>query len=228
MQIVNLDRWSGNYNEIGQRNPLRWQNIRPLGEGVYEPVSNKWKCKDFMNEVVTSFHTKRDFSIYGFNVTYSKFFSEGQADLPILLHGVLPGWEANMKVVNDYLDSQDFMPVDWEDGPLPNTKVIVIPGVYLMNTLFMSQVTLFIRLANTEKVYPTLQEMVADPLNKQDEGNLEACFKKPLKDFPKALQEYIWYYSDTSHLRHDVSASKPIQTSLMHNCGVVSWGGYAT
>jgi hypothetical protein len=176
-----------------------------------------------MNEVVTSFHTKREFSIYGFNVNYNKFFSEDQSDLPILLHNVLPGWEANMQVVNDYLDSQDCMTLDWEkfeDGKF----VVHIPGLYLMNTLFMSQVTLFIRLANTEKEYGSIKDMCNDSINKQDTNNLAACFKKPLKDFPKALYNYIWYYDGQRNLKHDVPGSATVQTSLMHNCGVVSWG----
>jgi hypothetical protein len=230
MKIIGLDKWTGSYSEIGQTNPLRWQNLCPLADGAYEVVSHKWKCKDFMNEVVTSFHTKREFSIYGFNVNYNKFFSEGQADLPILLHNVLPGWEANMQVVNDYLDSQDCMTLDWEkfEG---GKYVITIPGLYLMNTLFMSQVTLFIRLANTTKDYAsdkdyqsTLQDMCNDSINKQDTNNLAQCFKKPLKDFSKALQDYIWYYDPARNLKHDAGLSTPIQTSLMHNCGVVSWG----
>ncbi len=223
MKIIGLDKWSGSYAEIGQTNPLRWQNLKPVEEGVYEVVSKQWKCKDFMNEVVTSFHTGRTFSIYGFTVEHSKFFSEGQADLPTLLHNVKAGWEANMKVVNDYLDSQDFMVLSWEkfeDGKF----VITIPGLYLMNTMFMSQVTLFIRLANTEKEYGSINEMCNDPINKQDSNNLAACFKKPLKDFPKSLEQYIWYYDDSRNLKHDAGATATIQTGLMHNCGVVSWG----
>ena len=54
MKILNLEKWNGSYCEIGQTNPLRWQNLKPVSEGVYEAVSHKWKCKDFMNEVVLS------------------------------------------------------------------------------------------------------------------------------------------------------------------------------
>jgi len=222
MNIIGLDKWTGSYSEIGQTNPLRWQNLKPV-EGGYEVVSHKWKCKDFMNEVVTSFHTGRDFSIYGFSVENKKFFSKGQADLPILLHNILPGWVYNMEVVNDYLLSQGFEPVEFQQVK-GNQWFIDIPEIYLMNTLFMSQVTLFIRLANTENVYGSINDMCNDPLNKQDAGNLAACFKKPLKDFPEALENYIWYYDDQRNLRHDAPASATIQTSLMHNCGVVSWG----
>ncbi len=223
MKIIGLDKWQGTYAESGQTNPLRWQNLKPIEDGVYEVVSKQWKCKDFMNEVVTSFHTKRDFSIYGFSVKHSTFFSEGQADLPILLHNVKAGWEDNMEVVNDYLDSQDFMTVSWEKFD-EGKFVVVIPGIYLMNTMFMSQVTLFIRLANTEKVYGSINDMCNDPINKQDANNLAACFKKPLKDFPKSLEQYIWYYDDTNNLKHGVDKSVYIPTSYMHNCGVVSWG----
>jgi len=221
MNIIGLDKWNSSYSEIGQSNPLRWQNLKPVAGG-YEVVSHKWKCKDFMNEVVTSFHTGRDFSIYGFSVENSKFFSEEQHTLPILLHNVLPGWIYNMEVVNDYLLEQGYPEVAiYHDD---KHWIVNIPGVYLANTLFMSQVTLFIRLANTTEVYGSINEMCNDPLNKQDAGNLAACFKKPLKDFPVALGDYIWYYDDARNLRYDAPASATIQTSLMHNCGVVNWG----
>lgn len=223
MKIVGLEKWSGSYAEIGQTNPLRWQNLRPIGNGVFEAVSKQWKCKDFMNEVVTSFHTGRDFSIYGFTVEHNKFFAEGQQRLPILLHNVKAGWKDNMEVVNDYLLEQGFEDVYTE--VLPNNQALInIPPIYLTNTMFMSQVTLFIRLANTETVYGSINEMCNDKLNKQDANNLAACFKKPLKDFPKELEQYIWYYNDEQNLKHGADKSATINTSLMHNCGVVSWG----
>lgn len=223
MQIIGLDKWTGSYAEIGQTNPIRWQNLKPVADGVYEVVSHKWKCKDFMNEVVTSFHTGRDFSIYGFQVKHKDFFAEGQSDLPILVHNLLPGWQQNMEVVNDFLLDQGFPGVDIATMP-GNKAIVVLPSIYLANTMFMSQVTLFIRLANTEAVYSTLQEMCNDKVNKQDQENLNACLKKPLKDFPAKLNDYLWYYNDSQFLKRDVDKSQPIQTSLMHNCGVVNWG----
>ena len=110
MKIIGLDKWQGTYAEIGQTNPLRWQNLKLVGEQTYEPVSHKWKCKDFMNEVVTSYHTKRDFAIYGFSVKHSTFFDELQNELPMLLHNVLPGFDSNMKIVNKYLKKRVLEP----------------------------------------------------------------------------------------------------------------------
>ena len=225
MQIINLDKWNGTYAEIGQTNPMRWQNLKLVEPGVYTPVSNKWKCKDFMNEVVTSYHTGRDFSIYSFSVKHSEFFNHDELDLPILLHNLLPGWAYNMNVVNEFLLDQGCPEVTWQAFDLDGKQaVIIVPSYYLANTLFMSQVTLFIRLANTEAVYQSLDEMCNDKVNKQDRPNLDACFKKPLKDFPEKLEPYLWYYNEESNLRRDVPLGTSIQTSLMHNCGVVNWG----
>ena len=223
MQINGLNKWNGTYCEIGQTNPIRWQNLKPVSEGVYEAVSHKWKCKDFLNEVVVSWHTGRDFSIYGFQVNHKDFFSPDQDNLPILLHHLKDGWEENMMVVNDYLLDQGFPPVEWEsyDG---NKVVITLPTIYLMNTLFMSQVTLFIRLANTDEVYESINDMCNDKINRQDRTNLDNCFKKPLKDFPVKLYDYLWYYNDTQHLKREEADKADIRTSLMHNCGVVNWG----
>lgn len=221
MKIIGLDKWNSSYSEIGQTNPLRWQNLKPVADG-YEVVSHKWKCKDFMNEVVTSFHTGRDFSIYGFNVKHKEFFSPNQLTLPILLHNVLPSWRANMDVVNDFLLEQGFPAV--ECIQVEDKWIVELHTIYLANTMFMSQVTLFIRLANTEGVYGTINDMCSDPLNKQDQPNLNACLKKPMKDFPEKLYNYLWYYDDERNLKRDASPTVTVQTSLMHNCGVVSWG----
>jgi len=224
MQIKNLDKWNGTYAEIGQTNPLRWQNLRLLEDGSYEAVSRKWKCKDFMNEVVTSYHTGRDFAIYGFEVKHKDFFGVETEGLPILLHNCLAGFQNNLLRVNQML-AEDGMP-EVRAEPLGDGRFFIdIPYYYLSNTLFMSQITLFIRLCNTEESYQTLQEMCNDKLNRQDQANLNACLKKPMKDFPAKLYDYIWYYDEQRNLKNNESAkTSTIQTSLMHNCGVVSWG----
>ena len=88
----------------------------------------------------------------------------------------------------------------------------------------MSQVTLFIRLANTEAEYATLIDMLKDKYNSGDQENFNACLKKPLSQFPPSLSEYLWYYNAEQNCRRDHPKTANIQTGLMHNCGVVSWG----
>jgi len=224
MKLVNLDKWNiQNYAEIGQTNPLRWMNLKLIGPDTYEPVSKWWMCKDFMNEVVTSYTLGRDFSIYGFQVTHNTFFNKEDTTLPLLLKNVSKSFLVNMEVVNEHLLNEGYPEVEFRE--LHTKQVFLqIPLEYLANTLLMSQVTLFIRLANTEKEYDTLSDMVKDKHNGGDEVNFNACLKKPLSQFPPSLGEYLWYYDDERNCRRDHPKDKNIQTSLMHNCGVVSWG----
>jgi len=160
MNLVNTAKWdSGTYSEIGQSNPLQWQNLKLVGPDTYEPVSKWWKCKDFMNEVVTAFHLERSFSIYGFEVVHNKFFNKEDNALPLRLKGVSQGFLMNMEVVNEHLLNEGYPSISYT--PLEDGQVFIrIPLEYLCNTLFMSQVTLFIRLANTDKEYSSLQDMV--------------------------------------------------------------------
>jgi len=224
MNIINTAEWdSGTYSEIGQSNSLRWQNLKLVGPDTYEPVSKWWMCKDFMNEVVTSFHTGRDFSIYGFQVTHNEFFNKEDTYLPLRLKNVAKSFLVNMAVVNAHLLHEGFPAVEYEsinDGQV----FIQIPLEYLCNTLFMSQVTLFIRLANTDNEYLTLADMVKDYKNKSDSANFNVCLKKPLSQFPKELDEYLWYYNEQQNCKRDHPKEANIQTNLMHNCGVVNWG----
>lgn len=225
MQLVNFSNWNTEpYSEISQSNPLRWMNLKWIDENTLEPVSHWWKCKDFMNEVVTSFTTKRDFYIYGFSVEHNKFFNEySKYGLPILLKNTLEGFEHNLlNVINPFLYSQGMPVIPVKD--LDKYKIIVIPTEYLENTFFMSQVTLFIRLANTDSVYSSVNELILDKRNSGDKENYNAAMKKQMKDFPDSLRKYLWYYNNEQNLPKDASKDKPIQTSLMHNCGVVSWG----
>jgi len=223
MKLLSFDKWNAeNYAEIGQTNPLRWQNLKLVGPDTYEPVSKWWKCKDFMNEVVTSFHLGRDFSIYGFQVTHSEFFNKEDTTLPLLLKNVSKSFLVNMGVVNEHLLHEGYPAVEVYQHEVG--AFIKIPLEYLANTLFMSQVTLFIRLANTEGEYDSIPNMLKDKHNRGDEANFNACLKKPLGSFPSSLGEYLWYYDDERNCRRDHPKDKNIQTSLMHNCGVVNWG----
>lgn len=226
MKLVNQDKWNDTYSEISQTNPLRWQNLKKLTGDEYEPVSHWWKCKDFMNEVVTSRYTKQCYSIYGFSVDPATFFNPKDKYLPILLKNILPGWDNNINVVNEGLKLQGMPPVEWDVGPseLDDThRFIQIPLDYLDNTLFMSVVTLYIRLANTEEVYSSLDEMVSDSVNRGDAENYKAAVQKPFNKMTDSLKKYIWYYNDEINLPKDYKGQK-VMTSTMHNCGVVSWG----
>lgn len=222
MHLINFSNWDKEtYSEISQKNPMRWMNVKPLGGDVWEPVTGWWKCKDFMNDVVTSFHLRKTFYIYGFKVNAEKFFAPGQEELYFLVKNITPEWEENMVVVNDYLLSNGFPAVYYEN--LDKDYFISLDKAYLHNTYFISAVTLLIRMANVNKVYQTLDDMVNDEGNTHDTDNYTAIKQKPLSEFPEHLLEYIWYYDKNNNTKH-TDKDKNIMTSQMHNCGVVSWG----
>lgn len=223
MKLVNYSKWDASpYCEIGQENPLRWMNIKRVDKDTYEPVSHWWRCKDFMNEVVTSGFTGKTYNIYGFTVDPAKFFDSSKT-LTFLLKNVGKAFEHNLQIVNDYLVTQGMATLSTKKHE--DFYVVALPKVYQENTLFMSQITLFIRLASCDVPCSSLDKMAQQPVNTGDRANLDAALKKPMGSFPEHLKKYIWYYNDTQNLPKD-EPEKKFYTSHMHNCGVVSWGGY--
>lgn len=223
LTINNLEKWNSEpYCEIGQSNPIRWMNLKPVGEDIYEPVSYWWKCKDFLNDAITAKHLGKTFSIYGFQCNPAIFFAPEQEDMFLLLKNVLPSWYGNIEVVNEYLLSQGFPSIQYQS--LENNRLFIqLPSVYLHNTMFISQVTLFIRMANIKTVHESMEGLSKDPDNSSEKVNYEACMKKPLGEFPEELLDYIWYYDSVYNCKHG-DKNQSIMTSKMHNCGVVGWG----
>ena len=220
MKIINQSSWNSSYSEISQNNPIRWQNLKPISEGVYEPVSHWWKCKDFMNEVVTARSLGNIYGIYGFMCDPAKFFAPEQTTLPIYIKYIVPQWEENMLVINDYMLSQGFPAVPYvkyEEG-----YIIDIPSEYLHNTLFISVITLFIRMANVSTVHTSLESLAKDSENSQDKENYQQAMKKQLGKFPKDWEQYIWKTGGGVEAVHGDS-KQTFYTSVMHNCGVCSW-----
>lgn len=206
------------YAEIPQTNPIRWRNLKPTGDGNFEAVSGWWKCKDFQNEVVASFHTKENYSIYSFTVNYNTFFAPGQKSLYFEVKNLVPGFWNNLQHLQNYLQS--------EGAPqITITKLdeerafIELPEYYLTNTYFISVITLLIRMTNT-MAYPSWETLVANT-NEQDSKLYRSVVAKPLSKFPENKLPYLYHYSP--ELCFKKGSGKVMQTSLLHNCGVVGW-----
>lgn len=226
--IINQDEWRGKYSEMSQSNPMEWMNVKLVENTIdtFEPVSHWWVCKDFMNEAITAKHTGKTYSIYGFICNPSKFYAPNQQEMYIVIKNVTDSWFGHMEdVVNPYLLEAGFPAIEYESLTIDKEAqvLLTIPDVYLHNTLFISQVLLFIRMANVDKVYTDMEGLSKNTQNSQDKPNYTACLNKPLKDFPSKLEDYIWYYNSSSYLSHS-HKEKPFMTSYMHNCGVSSWG----
>ena len=221
MNIINFNKWDSQPDaEVGQQNPLRWMNLKPVKENTYEPVSYWWMCKDFMNDAITAKWLGKTFKIYGFECDPKKFYSPGQKGMPCLLKGILPGFYDNMEMVNDKLEELGFPPI--EVKKLEEDRVFInIPEEYLDNTLFISTVTLYIRLANCEGVHETLEECLSESVNRDSVKYYEATKKKPINKYPEKLKPYVWYYGAYNCPKDGSNTS--FMTSTMHNCGVVNF-----
>ena len=222
MQLINFTKWDSEpYSEISQKNKMRWMNVKPVGEDTYEPVSHWWKCKDFMNEVVTSFHLRKPFRIYGFSVDPKTFFAEGQVHLYLIVKNILPAWEHNMQLINKYVMDKGMPPVVYQQQD--SFYLLTLNNAYLQNTFFMSAITLLIRMANVETKHNSVEDIFKDEENSADHENIQAVVKKDMGSFPNKLKEYLWYYPSGDGLKK-TEKDNTFSTSMMHNCGVVSWG----
>lgn len=208
------------YSEMSQTNPLKWMNLKPVGKDKFECVSCWWQCKDFMNDALTAKYLKKSFSIYGFRCDPSVFFTENQKHMYFLLKEVLPGFMENINSVNAFLTSIKFPRVIVKC--IDDFVFVELPSKYLENTLFISTITLFIRLANTIEKYSSLEEMIQDPLNRGDKSNFQACLQKPMNKLPAKYKDVVWSYGNSYECRKD-GTSPHFMTSTMHNCGVVNW-----
>jgi len=68
-------QWSRTYSEIEQNNPLRWQFLFREGD-TFTPQTSKFKCKDFLNDVVAWYQGKK-LDIYGMRFGGYKFNEDG-------------------------------------------------------------------------------------------------------------------------------------------------------
>jgi hypothetical protein len=225
MNILNYSKFDTQpYSEIGQSNPMRWMNLKPSSDPAFEweAVSHWWKCKDFMNDAVTSWWLKEDYKIYGFFCQYSEFFAKDQQEFYFLLKNLLPGWQANMKTVNEALAAWDMPPITWKMCGKVDTgegAVLTLPRPYLENTLCMSTACLYVRMANCQGVYTSLEEMLKE--NSGDTINYKASITKPLNNIPKSKEGLVFSYKGGYNCAKDGSST--FTTSIMHNCGVVNW-----
>lgn len=219
MKLINFERFNSEpYAEIGQANPLRWMNVKPV-DGGYECVSHWWKCKDFMNDAITAKHLNKTFKIYGFECNPEKFYSPGQVDMPLLLKNTKKSFIVNIDVLNKHLKNIKFPKVKLD--PVDDMFLLTLPEKYLENTLYMSTITLYVRMCNTDKEYKCLDNMIDDEWNDGDQNNYKATKQKPINKLSEDKQKYIWYYGEYNCPRD--GSIQQFMTSTMHNCGVVNW-----
>lgn len=223
IQINNLSVWDGmKYAEEGQINPIRWNVLKNIGKDTYEPVTYKFMCKDFLNEVVMSYHTGNTYSIYGFSAS-PKMFNKEWKGLPIRLSGLYESFYSNINIINKYLKEQGFPELNPEKVDQTSQDCVInIPEEYLENTFYMSQVSLFMRMANNEKPLSSFDELGESLKGDKNYAYYAASKKKPISKLHPSLKKYIFYWNNSNNFAK--GDTKSVLTSYIHNCGVVNWG----
>ncbi len=214
-------------SEVSQSNPIRWWLAKKTGDNEYTAVSYKWKCKDFMNEVVACYHTKESFSIYGFKTQPSMLdFDMDYLPLVVQISENEDTWTHNINSLNEWLLSQDLEPVETElcHG---NYWVVRLPLVALQNTYFMSVYTLLIRCCNAS-MWNSFEQ--CKDVNCLDDKSLLLSLKIKLpKHFPLVLCDYFLYCGKYNNVKiGEQVKNKGIYTGTLHDCGLQGWGNSST
>lgn len=216
------------YCEVGQQNQLRWFQLKEIEEGVYETVSGKWKCKDFMNDATVGYHKGVSFNIYGFK-TVPENFNKNSDHFPLLveLHNVpLDCFENNLGTVNEWLISQscEIIQTDLVAEHKECYVLIKLPLQALYSTYFMSMYTLLVRAAHLITKCDTLQELINNSCS-QDKELLKALVTKPPTCLNEKDYEYIVRTSqnESYNIKHSDNLTSVNYPSIVHDCGIIGW-----
>lgn len=223
MQIKFVEKVKTTYNEIGQKNPIRFQIYKKIAEDEYHSVSNKFRCKDFFNDMVVAHKADKEFSIYGFQVGPSMYNKDDKEGVPVVIYNLVPDYETKFQFVNGYMALAGLpkMELEFFDD---KSAFVYIPWEYFENTYYISALSLLMRAVNVkDEVFFDLSAMVEwyKKNDTEDFSRLSALLKKGMDLGDK--KKYIWYYSKD---RCFPGYEGPLYqlSSLTHNCGLMSWG----
>lgn len=214
---------NSNYAEEGQMNPLRWCILHRVSDTEFISQSNWLKCKDFFNDYVFSYHTKKGFTIYGFNAGGMKIPYGG--NIFMALKQQTAAFEHNItNVVNPWLKEQG-MPELVLHPANGGMLVLELDKKFFDNTLNISLISLLIRVVNTLGKFKNFKEVekfdgIPDG-DKQKWGKVVA--KGTYFTIPEKYKDYLWYYDESRNSKEMDDPSQYQLASLIHNCGVLAW-----
>jgi hypothetical protein len=210
------------YNEVGQKNPLRWKTLFKDGD-TFVDQSGWIKCKDFFNDTLAFFKVGSVFSIYGYKNDIKKndegvyFLLKCVDDKPTFFH--------NTNVMNERLkkDLGVEVPV-WDVDEQQDQVLLLIPNKLWDSTYYLSLVTMIIRCCNYGYKYEYWEDIFHSqaPMN-----TVEHAFSREAKEhtmangfvLPKGYEKY-WFYAGK---QHNSEVAPKTTGGIIHDNGVVSW-----
>lgn len=210
------------YAQIPQPNPISWTLYYLNEEGILEPQSASFKCRDFFNDIVAKVHGK-SFAIYGFTNDI-KMNDEG---VYVLLKSVKPSLRENLdKWLKSYLETvsgQEFGVFETERS---TQLLLKIPTWFFEKTYYISLATLLIRLCNYGEVFDSVGALLANgttPRSREYAILNESTVTKLLKfgfKVPPETEKYWWFSHPSVHNERPEDYAT---TTNIHNAGIKSW-----
>jgi len=218
--------------ENNQSNPIRWQVIIPTEhQDTFKEITQPFKCRDYFNDIIISSKIEDDFECYGFRTSYKKL--EGISGLYLKLTNLYSCFEENLLYVNKLLKEQDVPEISliWSDK---DKAVVHLDEYYKTSSFHISLITIYLRLANQNKVVTTVSELIghdqagvgikikkfSDWSNKFKDIAFIAQQNKVYKDHAsdEYKKSYIATYSDFKKV---IGLYNPRYAA--HNTGYLSW-----
>ena len=137
------------YSEIEQLNPLRWEILFKNADGVFEPQTAKFKCKDFFNDIVAKYNG-HNLTIYGMDTSSIKLNEEGVYVRLKNLFRDNPYFIENLqRIVIDPV-KQELGAEIWFKKVNTTVGLLFLPREVFKNTYIISLVTYLIRCCNNK------------------------------------------------------------------------------
>jgi len=132
-----------NFAEVPQQNPLRWTLYYRDKDGLFYPQEHEFRCKDYFNDFVASYHGK-ECSIYGMKTANVKKNIYGML---VGVTNVTQAFVHNIeKCLNPKLEAETghkLYPTTVED--MPGKVLFLLPRELFNTTYTISFLTLMIR-----------------------------------------------------------------------------------
>lgn len=219
------------YNESPQDNPIRWMCLKHLEGNDFIPVSNTFRCKDYFNDIVGAHQLNKAITIYKFTCDPEVFFNRKWSGVPVLLMNLKPDWLYNLDtVLNPYLETQK-MPILSPIMIGDNTAFLNIPEKYLQNTLFISELTLLIRIINNNT--PNAGKNNLDAFSNSGRcGYMDAILmakllQKPMGKLHESFKNHLYSWLYKAEAKSDFIKNEttwtPEHSHFLHSCGVQNW-----
>ncbi len=210
----------GQYNEIGQPNPIRWCILSGSPEEGFVNECGWIKCKDFFNDYVVAYTGGKRFNIYGFS-TESMNIPEKGKPVYVAVKDLTSEFLRNIDTINEKLPRS----IKWlkaDDG----TFILELDSFYFQSTYNISLITLMIRLCNIKHTFSSFDQFYNYKDHATQDQSLwdNVVSKGVLFDIPEALRQYVWYAGKDYNSEKEVAGYQ--LASLVHNGGVVAWGAH--